>query len=280
MNIKYNNLFKYAGSKIQMLPHLIDDNILPKKGNILVEPFLGSCSLLLNTEYNKYYMNDNNKYIYDFLTILLNIDLEKLEINYKKLTKQFFYSGKDDEILKEKKEFYYNCKNYFFKNYDNLDDIKKSSLFIFLQANCFGGKPLNKSIGCGDINRNNKLRIEVYKQFQAKKDKIKLYNLDYKDFIKEVLSQEKQENITLYLDPPYVDSFKYNKDDNLEKFTTDILKLFQRTNFLLTIQSNYKNEELMSLYKEYEIIEISKKTNFQTKNKNKIELIIRKKYVD
>lgn len=274
---KYNNLFAYAGSKISMLPHLIKEEALPFKGDILVEPFMGSCSLLLNTDYNKYYMNDSNKYIYDFINILLKVDLDLLEESYNKLIEKFYYMGEDEVIKKEKKDFYYKVKELFFEKYDNLEELKKCAMFCFLFYNCFGGKNLNKSISCGHINKKYLLRKEVYKEFQAKKDKIKVFNLDYKDFIKEVLKYEKEEDLTVYLDPPYIDSFKYEKDNDLNAFIQDIKKLYTENNFLITVQSNFKNNEVMRLYSNFNIIEVDRKLNMQTNNeedKIKTEVII------
>lgn len=274
---KYNNLFIYQGSKINMLTHLIKDDILPKNGNILVEPFLGSCSLLLNTNYNKYYFNDLNKEIFDFINILLNIDLTILEKSYDDLVCKFYYGGDDENIIIEKKDFYYSCRNYFFSEYEKLSDLKKASLFCFLTYNGFGGKALNKNITCGRIFRKPPLRVEVYKQFQMKKDKIKIFNLDYKDFISEVLKQEKQEEIIIYFDPPYINSFKYQKDNILDDFVKEIKEYYISYNFKKTIKSNYKSNDILELFKEYKIFEIDRCLNLQTKNitdKTKTELII------
>lgn len=265
----FNNLFKYMGSKITMLHHLINDKILPEKGDILVEPFMGSCALLLNTDYNKYYMNDINKYIYDFTNILLTIDLKVLDDNYTKLVEKFQYVGTDETIKQEKKDFFYKVRNMYFEKYDSLDDLKKASLFCFLAYNGFSGKPVNTNLSCGDIGRKKPLRLEIYKAFQAKKDKIVLANLDYKEFIKEVLKYEKEEDITLYLDPPYVDSFKYNKDNDLNTFVTDIKKFYTEHDFLITIQSNFKNAEVMRNYKDFQIIEVDRKLKVQDGSEDK-----------
>ena len=274
---KFNNLFTYMGSKIKILPHLINDKILPEKGDILVEPFMGSCALLLNTDYNKYYMNDLNKYIYDFTNILLTIDLEQLDANYNKLLEKFHYTGTDEAIKQEKKDFFYKVRGMYFDNYDKLDDLKKASLFCFLSYNGFSCKPINTSLSCGQIDIKKPLRMDVYKAFQAKKDKIVLANLDYKYFIKEVLKYEKEEDITLYLDPLYVDSFKYQKGNDLDGFVNDIKKLYTEHDFLITIQSNFKNAEVMRLYKDYNIIEVDRKLNVQAGSedtKTKTEVII------
>lgn len=277
MATKFNNLFTYMGSKITMLPHLINDKILPEKGDILVEPFMGSCALLLNTDYNKYYMNDINIYIYDFTNILLTIDLDLLEVNYNKLVEKFHYDGTDETIKQTKKDFFYLCRNSYFANYEKMDELKKASLFCFLAYNGFSGKPINTSLTCGQIDIKKPLRMEIYKAFQAKKDKIVLANLDYKDFITEVLKYEKEENIILYLDPPYVDSFKYQKGNDLNGFVNDIKKLYTEHDFLITIQSNFKNAEVMRIYKDYNIIEIDRKLNVQAsteENQTKTEVII------
>lgn len=48
---------KWAGSKFQLLPHITA--LLPS-GRTLFEPFAGSCSLMLNTDYERYFVSDTN----------------------------------------------------------------------------------------------------------------------------------------------------------------------------------------------------------------------------
>jgi DNA adenine methylase len=48
---------KWAGSKYRLLTRIIQ--ILPR-GNRLIEPFAGSADLFLNTEYERYLVNDIN----------------------------------------------------------------------------------------------------------------------------------------------------------------------------------------------------------------------------
>ena len=261
----YTNGFKYAGSKLSMLPHIIKDDVIPFFGNILVEPFLGSCSLLLNTEYKKYYFNDINPYIVDFFKIILSSDLDKIENYFNLLVNKFANDDATNEEKKNKsKEFYYKCRDLYFEKFEKLEEIQRAALFAFLMYNGFGGKPMSTSISCGDTDRKAKLRIEVYKAMQAKKDRIYLYSMDYKDFIKEVLKRERQENITLYLDPTYVDSFKYDASNNVNDIAKDLKKYFDEYDFFLTVQSNFKNDNVMKKYQDYNIIEVDRKLSLQS----------------
>jgi DNA adenine methylase len=262
--LQYSNAFKYMGSKLSMLPFLIKDEVLPEQGEVLVEPFLGSCSLLLNTDYNKYYFNDINEYIIDFFKIMLNINLDEVEKTFKALNAKFVTTSKEETERQKSKDFFNKCRDLYFNKYQSLNDLQKCSLFCFLTYNNFGGKPLNKSITPGDLDRNKELRMEVYKAMQAKKDKIFLYCMDYKDFIKEVLKKEIQEDIVLYLDPPYVDSFKYDASNNVNDIAKDLKVYFEEYDFLITIQSNFKNENVIRRYKEYQILEIERELNLQT----------------
>ena len=267
---KYNNLFGYSGSKISMLKYIIDDKIMPHKGKVLVEPFAGSCSFILNTDYDTYYLNDSNIYIVNFIKAVINEKLDDIEKEYYLIRDKVKYLGQENW-----------CKNYrdfrdeFLNNYENLTLIKKASSFLFLINYSFSGKPLNKNITTGNANfeRSYIFRKDIYEQFKQKN--IKIYNLDYKDFIKEVLKEEKQEDCILYLDPPYIDSFKYNKDNILNNFPIEINQYFNIFNKV--IMSNFKNDEILNLYKEYNIKEIKRRIEMNSKNKqDKIELIIYK----
>ena len=265
---KYNNLFCYAGSKISMLKHIIKDEIIPKKGKILIEPFAGSCAFILNTEYDTYYINDNNVYITNFIKAIMNEDLDLIEKEYYLIRDKVKSLGKENW-----------CKNYrdyrdeFLNNYDNYNLIQKASGFLFLINFSFGGKPLNKQIttGNGKFTRDYIFRKDIYKKFKQKN--IKIYNLNYKEFIKEVLKEEKQEDCVLYLDPPYINSFKYNKDNILDNYPLEIKEYFSI--FDKIVMSNFKNDDILNLYKDYNIKEITRRIEMNSKNKqDKIELII------
>ena len=276
---KFTNGFKYAGSKISMLPHIIKDDVVPYYGNILVEPFLGSCSLLLNTEYKKYYFNDINPYIIDFFRIILNCDLDKLELIYNGLTSKFANDGSSDELKEKSKKFYYNCRDLYFNKFDKLEELQRGALFAFLMYCGFGGKPFNKSLSPGDTDRKPILRKDVYKAMQEKKSKIYLYSMDYNLFIKEVLKRESQDNITLYLDPPYVDSFKYDATNDVNDIAKDLRSYFTDYDFFITAQSNFKNDSIMKKYQDYNIIEVDRKLRLKTKEdeeRTKTEIIILK----
>lgn len=267
---KYNNLFGYAGSKISMLKNIIDDKILPYKGKVLVEPFAGSCAFVLNTDYNTYYLNDSNIYIVNFIKAIINEELDDIEKEYY-LTRDKVKSLGQENWCKNYRDF----RDEFLNNYENLTLIQKASSFLFLINFSFSGKPFNKSITTGNTNftRNYIFRKDIYKQFKQKN--IKIYNLDYKNFIKKVLKEEKQEDCVLYLDPPYINSFKYSKENMLSNFPIEIKQYFD--NFDKVIMSNFKNDEILNLYKDYNIKEITRRIDMNSKSKQyKIELIIYK----
>ncbi|HGN2985474.1 TPA: DNA adenine methylase, partial [Proteus mirabilis] len=70
-------ILKWAGSKVRIMDKLISH--LPKAKR-LVEPFAGSCAVMMNTEYNEYLIADANQ---DLISLYHNV-VEHTEIMARK----------------------------------------------------------------------------------------------------------------------------------------------------------------------------------------------------
>lgn len=267
---KYNNLFGYAGCKISMIKYIVNDDILPENGKVLIEPFCGSCAFLLNTNYDRYYINDSNIYIINFIKAIYTLNLDDIEKEY--------YLFRDKVKNCKQEEWCLNYRKYrdeFLNNYEKLSLLEKASHFLFLLNFSFGSKGFQYGTGKILFTGNYSFRKDIYEKIKLKN--IYIYNLDYKEFIKQVLKIEKQEDCILYLDPPYIDSFKYNKDNILDNFPLEIKYYFDNYNFNKVIMSNFKNDLIMDLYKNFNIKEVLRRIEINSKNKQyKIELIIYK----
>lgn len=229
---KYNNLFNYAGSKIRVLNEL--KPILENKNkDILAEPFSGSLSLFLNTNFKEYHFNELNVDIYNLYMYIFNNSIDDLEKEYN--SKNYIY---DKENFLKIRDFYY-------------DDDKNKNLcdYLYLLNNVFFGVSVNSKSSYG--NKNNKPRFDIYKLFQEKYNKLDkkvyLYNLDYKEFIKKHCN----DNMLIYCDPPYLDSFKYLKNNNAIKIMYDLKELSNnKNNFVI---SNYYNDLIKECYNDNNI---------------------------
>lgn len=115
------SFLKWAGGKYKIKDRIILG--LPKSSR-LIEPFVGSASIALNTDYSEYILNDINKDL-----INLFIVIKEHNIDFIKYAK-FKFEDSNTEAQ------YYVNRNTF----NTTEHIwEKSALFIYLNKHCFNG---------------------------------------------------------------------------------------------------------------------------------------------
>lgn len=112
---------KWVGSKSRIIPQLLRH--LPK-GKRLVEPFAGSCSVMLNTDYDEYLIADVNPdliHLYQYI----QLDVEQLIED----ARRYF-----DEC--NSPEWFYQLRASF-----NIESEwqQRATLFLYLNRHCYGG---------------------------------------------------------------------------------------------------------------------------------------------
>ncbi|SFR13748.1 DNA adenine methylase [Enterobacter sp. kpr-6] len=113
---------KWVGSKARLMPRLRPH--LPE-GKRLVEPFAGSCAVMMNTEYEEYLIADVNP---DLINLYQQIK-EKPEAVIHHLGNMF--------LLKNTKAGYLNAREIF--NAGQLYPLERAVFFLFLNRHCFNG---------------------------------------------------------------------------------------------------------------------------------------------
>lgn len=177
---------KWAGNKYPIIGRIKD--ALPS-GNCLIEPFVGSGAVFLNTEYSRYVLADNN------------IDLINL---YKVLQRE------GNKFIDFSKKLFVpenNAEKVFYKLRDKFNATKssrlKSALFIYLNKHCFNG--LCRYNLKGEFNvpfgRYKKPYFpEIEMQYFTKKAANAIFK--HADFVKTMNSAKPGD--VVYCDPPYV----------------------------------------------------------------------------
>lgn len=177
---------KWAGGKFRVLPHI--QKILPK-GKRLIEPFVGSGAVFLNSNYDSYLLSDSNADL-----INLYNQIKQNGPNFIKFTKSFF-NGK------------YNTEEAFYEQrtlFNKTDDIElKSALFVYLNRHCFNGL-------CR-YNKKNEFNVPYgrYKKPYFPQLEMNAFCLQSKNatFItqdfRETMKSAKKGDV-VYCDPPYV----------------------------------------------------------------------------
>jgi DNA adenine methylase len=113
---------KWAGGKYKIIDKINEH--LPQ-GNRLIEPFMGSGAVFMNTHYDNYLLGDSN---FDLINVFKHLQEKgSLFIDY---AKTFFTVDNNQELV------FYD----FRKLFNQTDDTTlKAALFIYLNRHCFNG---------------------------------------------------------------------------------------------------------------------------------------------
>lgn len=188
-------ILKWAGSKVrimnQLRPHL-------PKAKRLVEPFAGSCAVMMNTDYEQYLIADANPdliNLYETLTILPeSMLIEALPL--------FRRNNSAD---------YYLARSEFNDSKQALSRLRQASLFLYLNRHCFNGLcrynqqgKFNVPFGQYKAPYFPKNEIDSFCD-KAYLTKTQILNLEWQDTLSLVDFSD-----GVYCDPPYMggrDSF-------------------------------------------------------------------------
>lgn len=260
---------RYPGGKTKIAPlvNAIMEKAEIKKG-IYIEPFAGGCgvalALLLSDKVKNIVINDMDITIYAFWHSILNSTDEFIELIKK--------TQVTIEEWHKQKEIFLN------KNSNNLLELGFATFFLnrtnrsgILKAGPIGGyNQTGNYLIDARFNKQNLIkRIERIGQY---KDRISLFNLEIKDFMKTVLPKYKR-NAFVYFDPPYFKKghelyINFFKPEDHQTLANLIKKI--KIDWMVT----YDNvEEVKSIYKDREqkVYEL----NYSLANKgNNSEIIV------
>ncbi|CAM4061872.1 DNA adenine methylase [Xenorhabdus thuongxuanensis] len=185
-------ILKWAGSKNRIM-----DKLLPHlpAGRRLVEPFAGSCAVMMNTDYPAYLISD------------ANADLINLYQSIKSDCDQFIKEAANwFEFVLNKNEFYklrdvFNFSGEFSGNFAN--KLSRSSLFLTLNRHCFNGLCRYNSKGEFNVPFGHYKKpyfpvAEIW-AFAEKAEKADLLPLEWQDTLSLVDYGD-----VVYCDPPYL----------------------------------------------------------------------------
>lgn len=179
---------KWVGSKNRIMPQLAAH--LPK-GKRLVEPFAGSCSVMLNTDYNMYLLGDSNKDLIDFFHQVKYRPEDLID------AAQFFFS--QATTLDHKP--YLNIRELFNKRI--ADDLEQAAMFLYLNKFGFNGLCRYNKSGGFNVPFGSRKNIPVPgSEILAASDKLQsatLFKGDWLDTLRQV-----REGDVVYIDPPYI----------------------------------------------------------------------------
>jgi DNA adenine methylase len=185
------SFLKWAGGKYNALPQIFKH--MPREGHCLVEPFIGSATVALNTNFKHYILNDLNPDIINLYKYVV-ADVERF---IKALSPYFsgaFHNEKD----------YYRLRDEF--NATNCT-WKRSLLFVYLNRHGYNGLArYNKSGGFNvPVGGYKTIRFPVDElRFFAKK----MAHAEFHCGPFDALYFRRKKGTVIYCDPPYLELSK------------------------------------------------------------------------
>ncbi len=234
---------------------------IPNDHNLYIEVFGGALNVLYAKE-----LPTHGKYrelINDYNSELINLHkaIREEPILLTKYINQLFIS----------REIFCNIKHKLMKP---RDDTERAAFYFYQLQMSFGSKGDNFAMACKSRKPKN-----IFKDFTKWSDRLKMVTIENMDFEKLIINYDK-EDAFLYLDPPYVGTESYYKNDRT--FSLDDHKRLHK--LLLQVKGrfllSYNDCEIVrQMYKDFKIVESNKfdytlGSNVHGKKKTVSELFI------
>lgn len=285
---------KWAGGKRQLLDKI--DSLLPSyikenKPFKYREYFVGGGAVLFHL-LNKY-PNMTSAVIVDNNSDLINTYVQ-IKNNCEELIEKLFNFESLYNNHSNQEQFYKEVRDEY-NNSENLSEVERATMFIFLNKTCFNGLYRVNKKGKFNVPWGKREKVSIFDEQNIRnisrllnEKKVLILCEDYKEVIyKARYSAVREENTFCYFDPPYLpvsdtsDFTAYTKE-GFGKEETD--ELFAALNFLNTTQtvnwmlSNSDTEYTRTSLEDYDIQTVSARRNINSdgNKRGKInELIIR-----
>ena len=184
---------KWVGSKARLMPQLLPH--LPK-GKRLVEPFAGSCSVMLNTDYDEYLIADINPDLVNLYRAMAYHPSELIrELGY------LFAAGSVGDDSDRAATFYVVRER--FNQSASISHIEKAAAFLYLNRHCYGGVCRFNRRGhfntpYGWYKKPYLPEVEIH-AFAEKAKRATFICASYNETLKMVTAGD-----VVYCDPPYI----------------------------------------------------------------------------
>lgn len=184
-----STILKWAGNKTAIMSEL--KKHLPA-GPRLVEPFAGSCAVMMATDYPHYLVADINPDLINLYQVIkedVNSLIHLVERIFSKFTTE---------------EDYYNCRHFF--NTVPLEPIEKAAYFLFLNRHCYRGLCRYNQRGLFNVPYGNYkkpyLPVDEIRAFAEKAVRATFICASYDETLAML-----QAGDVVYCDPPYDGTF-------------------------------------------------------------------------
>ncbi|PJR49943.1 adenine methylase [Klebsiella sp. H-Nf2] len=267
---------KWAGGKTRVMPQLLKH--LPK-ADCLIEPFVGSGTVFMNTEYRRYVLCDSNRALINFF-LALRDDTERLIA----IAKNQFRNGNNaDSYYEERKLF-----NHLSWDDECTDEyvVRWAASFLYLNRHCFNG--LYRTNADGGFN----VPFGRYKQPYFPEAEMRLFAEKARDTKALFLCNDFRTSIpyiaknrpdsVIYCDPPYIPVSEtanftaYGKPFTLDDHRTLVATLLDahRQHGTRSVISNSDTPETREIYTAFNLHAFSVRRSVSAKSRDMADEVI------
>ncbi len=265
---------KWAGGKSRVMPQLLKH--LPK-ADCLIEPFVGSGTVFMNTNYQRYILCDSNLELINFFRTLTTRTDELVEAARKSFTRS--HPDSNDRVVYELRRRRYN-ELIRYTGHDSDKELLIALLFLYLNRHCYNGVyRVNRNgafnVSFGDYARPYFPEAEM-RLFAEKANDTKAMFIygDFRDTIPSSL--EIEPDAALYCDPPYIPASKtanfthYGKPFTLDdhRALVSALLVANRQHGTRAVISNSDTPETREIYSAFNLHPFSIRRSVSTKSRD------------
>ncbi len=261
---------KWAGGKTRVMPQLL--KYLPK-ADCLIEPFVGSGTVFMNTEYRRYVLCDSNRALINFFRVLTSDTGRLID------TARVMFLGGNNEEQYYKRRALFNSMHW--SDTGKADSaLLYATLFLYLNRHCFNGIYRVNQIGEHNVPFGKYAApyfpADEMRRFAEKANDTKAVFIDgdFRHTIPDVM--QLAYDAVIYCDPPYIPASKtanftaYGKPFTLDDHRDLVATLLNahRQHGTRAVISNSDTPETREIYSAFNLYAFSVRRSVSAKSRD------------
>ena len=261
---------KWVGGKSRVMPQLLKR--LPK-ADCLIEPFVGSGTVFMNTDYSSYVLCDSNAALINFF-VTLRDQTDRVISSARNL-----FQGRNNEESYYKEREFFNAMQLRAQTKNDFNAVRAAS-FLYLNRHSYNG--LYRTNSAGDFNvpfgrYKDPYFPEAEMRLFAEKSRDTNARFLCCDFLKSIpYVARNRPGAVIYCDPPYIPTSKtanftaYGKPFTLDDHRVLVAALLKanRLNGTRSVISNSDTPETREIYSAFNLHDFSVRRSVSAKSRD------------
>ncbi|CTQ16223.1 DNA adenine methylase [Klebsiella variicola] len=261
---------KWAGGKTRVMPELLK-HIPP--ADCLIEPFVGSGTVFMNTEYRRYVLCDSNRALINFFRVLTSSAERLIDT-----ARRMFLGGNNEEQYYKRRALFNSMQ---WSDTGRADTaLLYATLFLYLNRHCFNGLyrenadgGFNVPFGCYKSPYFPEAEMRLFAE-KARDTKALFLCNDFRTSIP-YIAKNRPDSV-IYCDPPYIPASKtanftaYGKPFTLDDHRYLVANLLNahRQHGTRSVISNSDTQETCEIYHPFKLHALSVRRSVSAKTRD------------